>query len=179
MRRNATLMTLVVLLAGTAVCHGQGRRQRDWMSRLTRAANPFGQLGSSKYLQKEMKLTPAQLKRMKEINLQMQGTQALLTSEVSDALKITDKQRKEIEEIQRSALSGLFSGFRDLFRQGGQPPNADDIRKKLEDARDKAEKKVYDVLTRSQRAKFEKMKGKPIDRKKLRGEDSRQKRPDV
>ena len=183
MIRNATFSALLILLTAASASQAQGRRQGGWMNQFGRASATFGQLANSEYLQKEMKLTASQLKRMKEINLQMQGTRALLTLDVSSALNITETQRKKIEEIQRSAFSGMFSGIRDLFRrgQGGRQPNFDDMRKKFEDAQKATDKKIFEVLTRTQRSKFEKMKGKPIDRSKIRGlfGGPRKKRPDV
>lgn len=180
MLNRTGLITLTVLLVGSNVADAQPRRQFDWLRQIGRGGGAFGQLGSNEYLQKELKLTTAQKKRMEEINLQMMGTRAILTDDVSRTLGISDSQKKQIQDIQRSAIS---SGFRDLFRrgEGGKRPNLDGIRKRIEEAREKMDKKVYGVLTSSQRAKFEKMKGKPIDRKQLReGNGRKQKtRPDV
>lgn len=180
MLHKTGLLTLTVLLFSSNIADAQPRRQLDWLRQIGAGGNTFGQLGSSEYLQKELKLTAAQKKRMKEINLQMMGTRAILTDDVSSELGISDSQKKQIQEIQRSAVS---SGFRSLFRrgQGGERPNLDSIRKRIEEAREKMDKKVYGVLTISQRAKFEKMKGKPIDRKQIRGGagSKRKSRPDV
>ena len=180
MSNKTGLLLIVVLLLGSNAADAQPRRQFDLLRQIGRAGSPFGQLGSNEYLQKEMKLTTAQIKRMKEINLQMMGAQAILTPDVSKTLGISDSQRKQIQEIQRTAIS---SGFRDLFRrgQGGQRPNLDSIRKRIEEGREKMDKKIFEVLTSSQRAKFDKMKGKPIDRKRLResGGSKRKARPDV
>lgn len=179
--RNVFALSAVLILVAASVGEAQegrrGPRGQRGFGRFGRGGNPFGLL-QNEYLQKELNFTEAQKKRLREISIQLEGTRALLRDDVKRELGLSDTQVKKIEEIRNSA----FSGLRNLFRRGGggQRPNFDEIRKKIQQAREKSDKEILNVLTTKQREKFEQMKGKPIDREKLfqRREEGRR-RPDV
>lgn len=99
-------------------------------------------------------LTPEQKKRLKEIQLQAQGSRALLSEEVVSALKITEEQKKKIEEI-REANRPQFG----RPGQGGERPNFEKIQEQMKET----EAKILDVLTAEQKTTFENMKGKKFD----------------
>jgi Spy/CpxP family protein refolding chaperone len=95
-------------------------------------------------------LKPAQMERLKQLDLQLQGARALKDREVVKALGLTVEQKRKLNAIFReseaqdpnpgpSGVSGLMQG------------QAADL---LE--------KAFEVLTPAQRAKFEKMKGQPM-----------------
>ncbi|MFQ5733889.1 MAG: hypothetical protein ACE5KM_18275 [Planctomycetaceae bacterium] len=174
------VMTAGIVLLATTVSEAQRRQrgQRGGFGRGRSGGGAFGLLSTNAYLQKEISLTSSQLKRIKEIELQMQGGRALARDEVAKELGLSDGQKEKIQKAQRSAFEALRGAFRP---GGGQRPNFDEIRKRFAKAREKADKAAMDVLTSSQKAKWKKMLGKPIDREKLqrRREGGRRPRPDV
>jgi len=99
-------------------------------------------------------LTPEQKKRLKEIQIQAQGTRALTSDEVAKALNITEEQKKKIEEI-REANRPQFG----RPGQGGERPNFEKIQEQMKET----EAKILDVLTAEQKSSFEAMKGKKFD----------------
>jgi hypothetical protein len=100
-------------------------------------------------------LTSDQLSRLKELQLQSQGANALVTPDVVAKLTITSDQKSKIQDIiQKSRPQG-----------GGFDPNATDeerqaAAKERREARAKALKDSLAVLTDEQRTNFSKMTGK-------------------
>jgi Spy/CpxP family protein refolding chaperone len=107
-------------------------------------------------------LLPKQLERVKQIQLQSQGTMALANPDVAKELGLTDDQKAKIKTIGEEAMKAM----RDMFAGGGRPSAED--REKRTKARQENEKKVMDVLTAEQKEKFEKMKGEKFDTSVLR-----------
>ena len=103
--------------------------------------------------QLEEVLFPEQLERLQEINIQLQGIAALRNAEVAKELKITEAQKKELEEVQAGLMEKMREGMRELFSGGSR----DGIREKMEKMRDDMEGDVLDVLTSEQKKKFEEM----------------------
>jgi delta 1-pyrroline-5-carboxylate dehydrogenase len=99
-------------------------------------------------------LLPKQLERLKEIQLQAEGAMALLTPDVSKALKITEDQQVKMREAQ-SSMRDAMSGLRDLSREERQTKMTA-LRKEISD-------KMLAVLTPDQVAQYEKMKGAKVD----------------
>jgi len=109
-------------------------------------------------IQKEVDavLTPAQRVRLKQVAIQIQGTRALDSKEVQEALGITDEQKEKITKIREESRAGM----RDLFQPGG---NREEAQKKMEEARKATEEKLTAVLTDAQKTKYEQMKGKKFE----------------
>jgi len=101
-------------------------------------------------------LKPEQVKRLREIYIQVAGTSALSDSEVAAELKITDEQKQKISKAREES----FAGMRELFTGGGDREAA---RTKMEEMRKKADASVLAVLTEDQKKQFEEMKGKKFD----------------
>lgn len=95
--------------------------------------------------------------RLKQIRLQVGGVMALFSPEVSKEVGITDEQRDKVRET----FEGARDEIRDVFLSSGDDPDA--RRKAFDDFRKKQESKVLDILTDAQKAKWESMKGEPID----------------
>lgn len=196
MVRKSSLMTVAcfalgVLVAASTAVEAQGRRrgQRGRGGFGGFGGSTFGSLKSNKYLQQQLKMSAEQVKRMNEIDLQLQGGRALTSDEIVKALGISDSQKESIRKARESA----FSDLRNSFRRGGngQRPDFSEIRKKMAEASKKADEASMKVLTASQRKKWQTMLGAPIDKDKARtrpnfggrrggpGGTPRKKRPDV
>jgi hypothetical protein len=187
----AVLTMGIVLLATTASEAQRRKQQRGNRQRGGQFGgfnrNPLAIL-ENETLQKELGLTTAQKQRVKELSLQMQGTAAITTEPVSQALGVSDTQKAKMTEIRtasREKFRGLFGGGR-RGGNGGQRPDFTEIRKKMAEIQAGVDKEILGVLTSSQKAKWTKMLGKPADVSKLRptfgggrrGGQGRKKRPD-
>ncbi len=103
----------------------------------------------------EAVLTPEQKKRLKEIQIQSQGTRALTSEEVVKALNITEEQKKKIEEIREAN--------RPQFGRGGQGGGERPSFERFQEQQKETEAKIMEVLTAEQKTSFEAMKGKKFD----------------
>jgi Spy/CpxP family protein refolding chaperone len=94
-------------------------------------------------------LSPEQLERLKQLDLQAQGASALRKPEVIGALRLTPEQRYELSSVLNQANE----------RPGGKmAPSGTSPNQFERELMDKALK----VLTPKQRQTFEELKGKPI-----------------
>lgn len=107
-------------------------------------------------------LIPDQVKRLKEISLQVRGTRALGDPEIVAALTITADQTAAIEKVRED----MGPKYREAF--GG---SREENEKKMAELRKESTDKTLAVLSATQREKFEKMKGEKfdIDPNELRG----------
>lgn len=135
-----------------------------WPSRVLPATR---QLETTRELEKRLLdaldqiLTPAKLRRLREIEIQSQGTRALLRTDVGEALELGPKELRTIKTA-FLATDSLASQFSE--KTGGDP----DLEKQLQAAREK-EKKVLDrLLSTSQRKSLEKLIGEPLDFRNLK-----------
>jgi len=121
-------------------------------------------------LQKEVEgiLLPHQIKRLKEIRIQMMGLRALEDAEVAKALGITDAQKEKLAAVREEASQAMrgsmedFRGLRDL-PEDQRREKMNEMREKMEKARQEVEAKVLGVLSDEQRKTFEEMKGKKFE----------------
>jgi len=103
-------------------------------------------------------LDDAQRQRLQEIDIQVNGVAALGEPSVSEQLKLTAAQQKQLEEARAAnskAAEDARQTFRDMSRQ--------ERRQKLREMSDAASEKLLGVLTPEQKTQFEAMKGAPID----------------
>ena len=104
----------------------------------------------------ESTLLPNQLKRLKEIALQVAGSQALNDKQIQDDLKLTADQVAKIKTIGEESMKKI----QDLFAGGGDPQSAF---QKMPEIRQETEKQIVAVLTDEQKASLEKMKGQKLE----------------
>ncbi|TWU56494.1 hypothetical protein Poly51_24050 [Rubripirellula tenax] len=111
-------------------------------------------------LQLDEVLFPEQMERLKEISLQAQGAQALGDPEVVSELKISDTQKKELDEVRESLREEMTTKMRELFsnRDGNS-----DMREQMTKMRSDMDEKIFAVLTPAQKTQFEEMKGEKFD----------------
>lgn len=140
-------------------------------AQLPSRTNPiFGDLYSNKSLQKDLKLTRLQLKRMKEIYLQRTPLyKLLLDKSVRDDLSVTTTQLKKMFAVIRAN----FAKHRKMVFDKTLTYDQRAI-KRVEMLKSQ-EQQLLDVFTRTQKLRFQRLKGKPVKPIKK----SPVKRPDV
>jgi len=111
----------------------------------------------------EKTLLPHQIKRLKQIALQLRGVGALANREVAEALGLTDEQKKEIEEVQAANRETMMTRARELFQGGGERPDREKMREQFQKLREEADGKLLAVLKPKQMKKFEELKGEPFE----------------
>jgi len=99
-------------------------------------------------------LTGAQHRRLKEITLQTAGLMWILTPDIAGELKLTDDQKKQLEERQHDARREI----EDLLYN----TKPEDQAKRYQEYRDEVRGKLGKVLTDEQRARWKEMKGEPF-----------------
>jgi Icc-related predicted phosphoesterase len=100
-------------------------------------------------------LNADQSKRLKQVGYQIAGPGAFNMPDVVSALKITDDQKKQIQEINQD----LNAQRRELF-QGGPPD--EDTMKKMQAMTKEATEKAVKVLTEDQQKQWKEMTGEPF-----------------
>jgi serine/threonine protein kinase len=100
-------------------------------------------------------LTPAQLRRLAQIALQLQGPAALRQAHTAAELKLTVAQKDRIREI----LADMFSG--PLGPPSGRPGRADPLKAQEERLRS-ANERIQAVLTKEQAKQWREMTGEPF-----------------
>src|ERR1700732_5251144 len=106
-----------------------------------------GERAASKILHRD------QMKRLKEISLQVQGARAFSSPDFANALGLTDEQKEKIKAAEGSR------------GQRGQPPPGSDpeaMRRRMEEMRKANLDKVMNILTPGQKAKYKEMTGEPF-----------------
>ena len=111
-------------------------------------------------------LDPAQVKRLQEITLQVNGANALNDPAVREQLHFTDEQTTKYEEA-RDANRDAMQETDDLSRE--------ERRAKRDELRKAADERLLAVLTPEQKTELDAMKGAPleIDLSQLRGRGGR------
>ena len=96
-----------------------------------------------------------QMKRLKEIKLQVQGVRAFNDPDIAKALDLTDEEKTKIKAIEDEGRTAM----RGLFQPGGDPQA---MRQKIEEFRKSQLEKVTAVLTADQKAKWKELTGEPF-----------------
>lgn len=106
-------------------------------------------------------LTPAQKKRLREIDLQSRGYEAFLTPSVAKSLQLTEKQKEQMAENAKQVDEGIQQGFKKPIAANGVVMTFD-FNQNLKDNRDEGTKQALAILTDEQKAGWKKMTGEPI-----------------
>jgi hypothetical protein len=99
-------------------------------------------------------LTTDQLKRLKQIQLQLKGAQAFMEADVQKTLKLTDEQLNNIKTIQKDANEERKELF--AMMKEGQFAEA---QKKMQELTKETDNKVTGVLNAQQRKMWKEMTG--------------------
>ncbi len=144
--------------AGVQDLEGEERRARmqEVMEKFRKSA-PEREKKLTKQLE-EILVEDAQLKRLKQISMQVQGSRALQNPEVLKSLNITDAQKKRFEALREemgAQMREQFQNARDMSREERQAA--------MQKLGEEVEKKVNDVLTKEQKAKLEELRGEKFE----------------
>lgn len=104
-------------------------------------------------------LKPEQVKRFKQIEIQVAGPNAFGMPRVQEALKLTDEQKEKVRGISqetREAMTGLREEFQN-DREGAM--------KKMAEVRKGAAEKAMALLTEDQKKDWKELTGEPFDYK--------------
>jgi hypothetical protein len=104
-------------------------------------------------------LTPDQVKRLKQIELQVRGAQAFSDAEVESHLKLTAEQKEKIKTIASDAQAER----RELFQGGGAGGDRAEMQKKMTALNKTTMEKISAVLTPAQRDTWKEMTGAPVE----------------
>jgi serine/threonine protein kinase len=106
-------------------------------------------------------LQPQEFKRLRQIELQLQGPRAFQDSYAVEELKLTTKQKKEIRKIKGETLGALFPSERPGFGKGrGKGKGKDNSFENLQKA--EVVRIVEKVLTAEQRTRWRELIGAPF-----------------
>jgi Spy/CpxP family protein refolding chaperone len=121
-------------------------------------------------------LKPEQLIRAKQIQLQLEGAEALQRPEVAEAIGLSDEQKKKLESLAeegRKKIGEMFEAGRSQGQQGqdGGRERFAGMREKMDKMRQEGQQQAMAVLTADQKTKLAEIMGKPveIDRSQLFG----------
>lgn len=106
-------------------------------------------------------LVPDQMKRLRQIQIQASGIDAMLEGDLAAELGLSEEQKKSLTAI-RDEYSGTQSG---LFRGEGDQQERNNKIRELSEERDR---KASEVLTSDQNAKLVTLQGEPFDVSVLR-----------
>ncbi len=106
-------------------------------------------------------LTPAQVTRMKEIQIQLQGNSAILDPEVQKTLGITDDQKASIAAAQEDQRDQMEAN-RDKMMRGEL--TREDMQVIMKQQQDRSNAALGKILTTDQAAKLKTMGGKAFKR---------------
>jgi serine/threonine protein kinase len=146
--------------------------KRRWDSRGVSAQQRFMRFSNdARWIQSEIQdiLTPGQLKRLREINLQFKGAGAFEEQEVSEKLHLNAAQREIIHSIQAQAFRDAFGDCHHcpMDKPDGPPPGGPQQSPPPEMEHKKPAfdpvKQIEDhVLTAEQKQQWQQLKGEPF-----------------
>ena len=104
-------------------------------------------------------LTPDQIKRLKQIEIQAQGAQAFTDPEVEKQLNLTGDQKEKIKTIAADAQAEM----RELFQGGGGGGDRAEMQKKRAALSKATMERISAVLTSAQKDTWKEMTGAPVE----------------
>jgi len=132
-------------------------------------------------------LEKGQFKRLKQIELQVQGVNALVRPDIGQALGLSEDQQAEIQEVldaRNKKMEGLGEEMRAMFQGGGfrdmSEEERGEMRQKMEKLGEKrqaitseAQKEAMGKLTDEQKAKMPGLMGEPFEFRRPEGGQGR------
>jgi hypothetical protein len=151
---------------------GGGPPDREAMQKMMEDGRKFAEETKAMV---EKALTPEQVKRAKQIEVQAMGMRAFANEDVAKELKITDDQKETL----KSVMEGYGKESQDLRQEygirgfgGGGGGNVDaekmaEYQKKAKGLTDETMEKVMKAMTDDQKKAWKEMTGEPFDTSKL------------
>ncbi|TWU63123.1 MULTISPECIES: Spy/CpxP family protein refolding chaperone [Crateriforma] len=119
--------------------------------------------------QLEEVLFPEQYDRLKQINIQVQGINALRDAEVVKELGLSDEQKEKIRKVGENLRDGIQEKIAEARESGDRDKMREAMQEAFAGMQEKLETETLAVLTSEQKKKFEEMKGKPFEMPERRG----------
>ncbi|QDV61498.1 Spy/CpxP family protein refolding chaperone [Crateriforma conspicua] len=119
--------------------------------------------------QLEEVLFPEQYDRLKQINIQAQGINALRDAEVVKELGLSDEQKEKIRKVGENLRDGIQEKIAEARESGDRDKMREAMQEAFAGMQEKLETETLAVLTSEQKKKFEEMKGKPFEMPERRG----------
>ncbi|HEY4233388.1 MAG TPA: hypothetical protein VGM76_08170 [Lacipirellulaceae bacterium] len=123
----------------------------------TEAMKKADQLNNDASAKVDALLDSPQQKRLLEISIQVNGVSTLSDAAVQEQLKLTDDQKKKLEDVRQENQQAAF----DVFTNGGGG-SREEMRAKMDDLRKSGTEKLMEVLTDQQKTEFDTLKGAPL-----------------
>jgi hypothetical protein len=101
-------------------------------------------------------LKPEQLKRLKEIQLQVGGARVFNNPELVKEMKITDAQQKKLKELQDETAAEV----KKIYEKDAE--SRDEARKKVTELNNKVREKIIDLMEGEQKEKWKEKVGEPF-----------------
>lgn len=112
-----------------------------------------------RYTEEAMRiLQPNQRERFEQIQLRVQGVRALGREDIAQKVGLTQEQRQQIRDILRENMGG-----RDGARPNPGEWNPQEMRAQMEERRQENERRILQILTAEQKAKWESLLGAPFE----------------
>jgi Spy/CpxP family protein refolding chaperone len=154
---------------------GGGPPDREAMQKMMEDGRKFAEETKAMV---EKALTPEQVKRAKQIEVQVMGMRAFSNEDVAKALKVTDDQKEKLKSVmedygkQSQDLRQEYGirGFGGGGGGGGAPPDPEkmaEYQKKNKALTDETMEKVMKGMTDEQKKAWKDMVGEPFDTSKL------------
>lgn len=120
-------------------------------------------------------LSESQYTRFHELDLQLQGAQAMQRKDVADKVGLSQEKRDQIAELVRKSMEANRPGFGGPPGQRGGFGDPDEMRQRMEEMRAKMEKsrkdmnaKILAVLSDAEKSKWKAMLGKEFKFEEMR-----------
>ncbi|HEV2473698.1 MAG TPA: hypothetical protein VGS41_13570 [Chthonomonadales bacterium] len=108
-------------------------------------------------------LDPTQMVRYHQLTLQQAGAQALTRPDVQDQLKMTDEQKKSVQDIQQKSMEEVRAAMQGVDFQNMTPDDRQKLGAKMRAMRSETNNKMLAVLTDDQKAQWKTMLGTPFN----------------
>ncbi len=129
----------------------------DQQERREKGQELFKAIGEETEKELASVLNPDQSKRLKQISLQMRGSQAFNEEDVQKSLNLTDDQKDKIKTLNEDAgkeMREVFQNAQGNFREAGE---------KVAALRKETMEKVAALLTEEQKKSWKEMTGEPFE----------------
>lgn len=147
----------------------QGVDRSEWMQKMPEIS---AAIAKEAYKELETVLKADQVKRLRQVEVQVAGPQAFAMPEVQTALKLTDDQKDKLKDAQQAMQREVMELMQELRGGGGRPDRAkmEEMQKKQAGLAKELMGKVEGMLTAEQMDAWKGLTGDTVDVAKVRDE---------